>query len=394
MKKDVCLLIIAMSLINAQIYNTFNYGGENRGYYLYLPDSLGNDAPLIMGFHGYSGSAESFINYTEIMDVADQFGFAVCSPQGTLDDWNNSFWNVGYSFHANETVDDVGFVSALAEYLQNEYSLSEEKTFCTGMSNGGDLSFLLACEASEIFAAVAPVAGTMMLDFYNECNPEYPIPIFEIHGTNDDITYWDGDINDEDGWGPYLDIPTIIEFWIQENNCTEYSMDTLPDIYPNDGSYVISHQYSGGINDNQVWFYEVVNGGHDWPGIWGNMDIHSTEEIWNFFELTFLNTSVTSVKNYDDKFTSFSLEQNYPNPFNPTTTIEFSIKNSSNVLFEIFDLNGRLVITLLNKKLYAGKHQIVWAGNDELGEIISSGIYFYKISINKEQKIKSMVYIK
>ena len=96
---NVSLFIIITSFANAQIYYTFDYDGETREYYFYLPDNSDNDAPLVMGFHGYSGSAESFINYTEIMDIADEYGFAVCTPQGTLDDWNNSFWNVGYSFH-------------------------------------------------------------------------------------------------------------------------------------------------------------------------------------------------------------------------------------------------------------------------------------------------------
>ena len=55
------------------------------------------------------------------------------------------------------------------------------------MSNGGEMSYLLACNASDVFCSVAPVAGTMMNWFYDACEPLEPISIFEIHGTDDNI---------------------------------------------------------------------------------------------------------------------------------------------------------------------------------------------------------------
>ena len=93
--------------------------------------------------------------------------------------------------------------------------------------HGGDLSYLLACQASDIFSAAAPVAGCMMVNFYNECSPSNNISIFEIHGRDDDTTLWDGDIYDQDGWGPYLGTSTIIDFWVQQNQCVNYMLDTL-----------------------------------------------------------------------------------------------------------------------------------------------------------------------
>ena len=59
------------------------------------------------------------------------------------------------------------------------------------------MSYMLACEASDIFKAIAPVAGCMMEDIYNSCNPN-PIPVLEIHGTNDNVTLWDGDMDNND----------------------------------------------------------------------------------------------------------------------------------------------------------------------------------------------------
>ena len=68
--------------------------------------------------------------------------------RGTMDASNNRFWNVGYDFTSNSTVDDVGFITSLATYLQTTYNLSTVNTFFTGMSNGGELAYLLACQAS------------------------------------------------------------------------------------------------------------------------------------------------------------------------------------------------------------------------------------------------------
>ena len=178
----------------------YSYGGFEREYYLYVPESIQPEAPLVFVFHGYTGSAAGIMDYSGFNAIADENGFAVCYPQGLTDNYGNTFFNVGYSFHWNETVDDVGFAISLASYLQSHYDLSHINTFSTGMSNGGDLSYLLACDASTTFRAVGPVAGIMMEWIYDSCDPENPMPILEIHGTNDNISWWDGDLDDEDGW--------------------------------------------------------------------------------------------------------------------------------------------------------------------------------------------------
>ena len=163
MKNFLFLLLFPLPFVLAQPeLHQFSHGGLNREYYLFLPDSMEVDSPLLFVFHGYSGSASGIMNYSGLNQIADENGFAVCYPQGLIDDWNYSFWNVGYDWHVDETVDDVGFIISLTQNLQAEYNLSTDNIFSTGMSNGGDMSYLLACEASEIFRAIAPVAGCMM----------------------------------------------------------------------------------------------------------------------------------------------------------------------------------------------------------------------------------------
>ena len=156
------------------------------------------------------------------------------------------------------------------------------------MSNGGDMSYLLGCEAPDIFKAIAPITGCMMGWIYDSCNKNDPVPVFQVHGTADKTTYYDGDVDNRDKWGVYMGVETTINFWVDRNECKEVNIDTLPDIDRNDGSIVITEKYTGGRNNNEVWFYKVINGDHEWPPGWpvksGNGDLNTSEEIWKFFQ--------------------------------------------------------------------------------------------------------------
>ena len=261
----------------------FEHEGRNREYFFYKPQNLPENAPLLFVLHGYTSSANSIMSYSNLNTVADENGFAVCYHQGTSDQYDNNFWNVGYEFHQNQSVDDVDFIESLADYLQEEHNLSTVNTFSTGMSNGGDMSYLLACKAHDTFKAIAPVAGTMMEWIYESCDG-VAVPVLEIHGTNDNVTLWEGDMENNDGWGPYLSTLDGIDYWVATNECLENEDINLPNTDFSDGSYVINHRYYDCIDDNEVWLYEVVNGEHDWPGAYGNMDINASEEIWNFLK--------------------------------------------------------------------------------------------------------------
>ena len=274
---------------------TFLSGGLEREYMLYIPQSAEKNSPLVFMLHGLGSTHTIIMNYSQMNQVADKHGFVVCYPQGIRGAENTRhtkkgtpFWNVGYETHKNETVDDVSFIKSLAIYLQQEYNLDPEKTFCAGMSNGGDMSYLLGCEAPDIFKAIAPITGCMMGWIYESCNKNDPVPVFQVHGTADKTTYYDGDVDNRDKWGAYMGVETTINFWVDRNECKEVNIDTLPDIDRNDGSIVITEKYTGGRNNNEVWFYKVINGDHEWPPGWpvksGNGDLNTSEEIWKFFQ--------------------------------------------------------------------------------------------------------------
>ena len=86
--------------------------------------------------------------------------------------------------------------------------------------------------------------------------------------------------------------------------------------------------------------------------------------------------------------------KNYPNPFNPETTISFELNQQGQTLVEIYNVKGQKVKTLLNDELETGVHNLVWKGMDEQGQQLASGMYFYKVKVNKEEKINKMIMIK
>ena len=89
------------------------------------------------------------------------------------------------------------------------------------------------------------------------------------------------------------------------------------------------------------------------------------------------------------------INQNYPNPFNPETNIAFSMRETGQVTIEIFNLKGQKVTTLTNREYEAGYHNLTWKSHNEKGAQVSSGVYFYKFSVNgKTKDMKKMLLLK
>jgi len=289
--KILILVIFLFSIVSCEnknvsriIRDKIEIDGKQREYILYLPKDLPDNSPLVFVIHGFTDNAENMMKTTGFNALAEQNKFAVCYPQGLTDNDGRTFWEVGYKFTQSVHVNDVKFLVELTADLQQKYELNKEKTFATGMSNGAEMCIMLACKAPEVFRAVAPVCGTIMKTVYDESQNSKPIPVFMINSTADKITWWDGDMLNNQGYGAYLSTLETLNFFVTKNKCTQSKTDTLPNVNTQDSSFVISEKHKNGVNGNEVWFYKVVNGGHDWPGWSGNMDINASREVWNFFK--------------------------------------------------------------------------------------------------------------
>ncbi len=277
------LLCIAPLIGRSQLtsYDTIEHDGLKRAFILYVPASYtGNrEVPLLFNFHGYTSSAHDQMYYGDFRSIADTAGFIIVHPQGTLlngaTHWNVGGWTIG------STADDIGFTAALIDTLSERYQIDLTRIYATGMSNGGYMSIQLACRLSDRIAAVASVTGSMTHEMYNQCNPQRPVPLLQIHGTDDPVVPYKGA-----SWT--LAISEVLKYWVGQNGCDSIpQIKNLPDLNPNDGSTVEHIIYPYGEAGVSVEHLKITGGAHTWPGTaFGstgtNYDINGSLEVWKF----------------------------------------------------------------------------------------------------------------
>jgi polyhydroxybutyrate depolymerase len=278
----LALILISFSCFSQQTINgTIVHDGIVRSYKLYIPSIYsGNTAvPLLFNFHGYTSNSNEQMFYGDFRNIADTANFLVVHPQGTLDNTNTTHFNVGWG---GSTVDDVGFTEALLDSLSAVYSIDQNRIYAVGMSNGGFMSFRLACDLSAKIAAVGSVTGSITPSTLVNCNASHPMPIIQIHGTTDATVPYNGSA----GWT--ASITNVLNHWATFNNCSPVpTVVNVPNTNTIDGSTVEKYTYENGDNCSEVVHYKVTNGQHTWPGSIFNLagtnyDINASVKIWNF----------------------------------------------------------------------------------------------------------------
>ena len=246
--------------------------GTTREYIIYVPENYTGTSslPLLLSFHGLTSNMEFNFNYTNFDQLAEDENFIVVHPNGISNTWTVS---------ANDDT-DINFIVALLNQLEEDYNIESNRIYSTGMSMGGFFSFSLACRLSDRVAAVASVTGSMYQPAINNCSPVKPMPILQIHGT-------------EDGTVQYSSVAGLLDFWTSHNNTDDLPIIfNIPDSDTGDGSTVERFEYLNGDSDVEVQHLKITGGGHEWPGFQGNMDINASEEVWNFVKAFDLNGKI------------------------------------------------------------------------------------------------------
>ena len=275
----LCLLVALQFSALAQEKYQFRHQGLDREYWMYIPENLPEQAPLVFVLHGYGGKAEGYC--PQMIETARKHGFAVCYPQGEKAPKGKTGWNVGYPKQEGMKTDDIDFICDLARHVQKKFSLSRKNTFFSGMSNGGEMCYIMAMQHPEAFSAYASVAGLTMEWAYRSMSPKMAVPLMEIHGTADKTSLWEGDPDNNCGWGEYISVPLAVGVWAAEAKCTHTETVELPVI----NNKVLMHRHLGGSPaweggpEIEVRLYEVVGGKHSWA----HKDMDTCEEIWKFF---------------------------------------------------------------------------------------------------------------
>ena len=239
--------------------------GEERDYFIHIPANYeGTESvPLMFFFHGGGSTIQRWYDLSGLNDIADEEQFILVLPQA-LEHNGTSHWFGGRSD------EEVNLVRVLIANLSSRYNVDATRIYACGVSSGAMFSFELACEMNDKIAAIGGVAGHMTGEQLNFCSSTRPVSVLQIHGTADMVIRYSG-------------VQDVLDFWIANNNISNTPVImNLQDEYPGDSSTVEHYRYSGGDQGTEVQHFKVINGGHEWPGRVGNMDMDASWELWNF----------------------------------------------------------------------------------------------------------------
>ncbi|MGZ9013630.1 MAG: alpha/beta hydrolase family esterase [Burkholderiales bacterium] len=274
-----------------------------RTYFVHVPPQAaqGRPLPAVVNFHGGGSNAEVLRTYTRMDRAADRDGYIAVYPNGSSG-WGNRFltWNAGNCCGpaASLQVDDVGFVHAMLDDLQQRVALDKTRVYVTGLSNGAMMAYRFAAEAASRVAAVAGVAGAMSLEQFN---PSRPVPVMHIHSTQDHIARFDG------GFGPpaavadtrmfHASVEEMLRKWLDRNGCP-LKPDLVEPIAGKPGTADEGHSAIRRVHRpcrerTEVVLLQISGAGHVWPGGvrdympqllgTGTAVIDANAEIWKFF---------------------------------------------------------------------------------------------------------------
>jgi polyhydroxybutyrate depolymerase len=275
---------------------TITVDGRERTYHLYRPAGKPQGPyPVVLALHGGGGQGLG-MRRVGFEPVADRHGFALVYPDGHNRGWNDG--RLGSRIvQRGEGVDDVAFFRVLIDRLVAERFADPARVYSTGPSNGGIMTFRLACDLADRIAAAAPVIANMAQDRMELCKPARPVPMLIINGTKDPLVPWEGGpIAGNPTGGIVVSVDRTIELWKRLSGCSGKPPRErpLPDKDPNDGTRTTELVWQGCRAELRL--YRVEEGGHHWHGAAApvsderikrsgkvSMDFSGAEVVWDFF---------------------------------------------------------------------------------------------------------------
>jgi polyhydroxybutyrate depolymerase len=237
--------------------------GVLRSYRLHTPGiASAAPMPLVVSLHGFTASATRQETQSRMSELADREGFIVVYPEG--------LGTLAQGWQVRPDSEDVAFIRALVAHLQTRLNIDPTRIYATGLSNGGGMAARLACDAADVFAAIAPVSGAYA--FFGECEPSRAIPIVIFHGLDDRVVPYTGSFSTPD-------LPAYAQDWAERNGCnTALNLET-----PHEN--VMLHRWVDCTDDVAVEFYTLEGTGHAWPGSSPRHNaVDASETMWAFFK--------------------------------------------------------------------------------------------------------------
>jgi polyhydroxybutyrate depolymerase len=280
-------------------YLSLTNDGLVRTFVLYAPDNLpATPCPLVLMLHGGGGSgAGAMTNMTEYRwnQLADSNQFIVAYPDGVSNRWNDCRADASNQSSA----DDVGFLSALIDYIGTIHPVDAQRVYAAGHSNGAMMCLCLAMELPDRIAAICVNCGSLAA--VSDCSGlSRPVSLLYCMGTDDPLVPFDGGyINvNPPASGSVLPALDTIALWTNAFSIPPVpeATNTFPNIVTTDDSTVTEYDYQRPQSGVELIYLQVNGGGHGWPAPMQfppgqvltngrkNQDINLCDLAWEFFQ--------------------------------------------------------------------------------------------------------------
>lgn len=259
---DVSAAVVESSSANDELI-------ANRPYDVFVPTRYDAAAPmpLVLLLHGYGASGDIQEAYFKFEPLAESRGFLYVHPDGTVDAGGRQFWNAtdACCSIAGDVIDDAAYLMAIIEQVSTDYNVDSKAIFLAGHSNGGFMSFRMACQHADAIAGIASLAGATFAGTA-DCTPSEPVSVLQVHRTRDETIFYDGgSIVGVD----YPSAPQTVESWVASNGC-----DTTPTITADaldldggiDGAESDVETFGGCEHGSEVELWTIGHGSHI-PGV-------------------------------------------------------------------------------------------------------------------------------
>lgn len=221
-------------------------------------------AGLVISLHGYGGSGPIQRSYFGLDNVLSENGYIFLAPNGTRDT-SSQFWNATdacCNFYGS-TVDDVAYLSGLIDEAQARFNINPNKVFFVGHSNGGFMSYRMACELSDRITGIVSLAGATFEDA-GDCTPAEGVSVVQVHGTLDATVLYDGGVF---FGGTYPGAEESVERWVSYNECDADGEEIgRLDISAELGEETLVTRWSGCRDGARVELWRMDGAGHI-PGL-------------------------------------------------------------------------------------------------------------------------------
>jgi polyhydroxybutyrate depolymerase len=200
--------------------------GGDRPVKMYISSKYdpSKPAPLLILLHGYGASGKLQEQYFALHDIADQRGYIYGVPDGTLDSTQKRFWNATDACcnFGDPKIDDSAYLSGVVDEIKKYYNIDPKRVYFVGHSNGGFMSYRMACDHADKIAAIVSLAGATWADD-SKCQPSEPVAVAQIHGTADDTVLYPGG-----KFGGVLAYPGAlqdVQLWAAHDGCNATPSD-------------------------------------------------------------------------------------------------------------------------------------------------------------------------